>query len=404
MFFKFLLSIFIFFSSVGFTQTTEEIEWEEPTDSYAIEELLPDGQNNTLLYKMIKEPIIASEKFVFRIFEELGKQIKGIFVIAVSGYLFITIVQWMWKRELQLIQTLLTLFMMIFAWQIVYHNDAFDRFVYTPIIQTTESAAGFMIVTASGGTSSYGEGALQDTLQTMQQEMAKINTINEAYLQRAEDEGRLRVVSAFKYWIKGLFVSVIYGALALVFCFLYMIGIVAIHFMLVLTPFVIVMGSIPQLRGIFKNWGKTIFTFSLMPVFASIAMGLTIFIIGDLADQAVYAAGKMAEGQKMPEGLYLMIIGTGIISIFMHLKAAEFASHLAGGPLSNFGQLAGAGIAAATGAAKAYGAAPAGRLAVSKGINPAASMASQGLKNMGGQGAQMMSAAGQAMKNKLAGR
>tara|TARA_R110000868_G_scaffold138329_1_gene352299 strand:- start:22614 stop:23744 length:1131 start_codon:yes stop_codon:yes gene_type:complete len=339
----FLLCLFLAVQTFAASMPTSEAN-----NSHAkAEEIAEKGEETSVMYNLISSTIHAMHKFVvLGLFGRFADVTKPLFQIIVSVYLFFTVVIWMKTKSIDILKFLWVMAGIIFAFSVVYGKGNFERFVYKPIISTTMQTANFMITTSSGDeTPKYsGKDPLFNMLKYMEQNVHNIMKIGDRLSSKAENYGITDFFKAVGYSIKGLIVSFIYFALMLIFGIMYMLGIVALHFLLVFTPFAVLIGSIPLARSLLLNWLKGLFTFMLIPIFASIAMGATIFILQDVnTSVSIYLAASAKT--PVPQGLYTQVIMVGLFSAYFHLKAPEFASTIVGGPISNFGTVFTAGTA-----------------------------------------------------------
>lgn len=319
-----------------------------PTQETAkAEEVAAQGQETSVMYSLISNTIHAMHRFVVvGLFTRLAEETKPLFQIIVSIYIFFTITVWMKTKSIDILGFLWVMTGIIFAFSVIYGYGNFERYVYKPVVATTMKTANFMITTSSGDViPSYSQrDPLFNMLKYMEENVHNIMKIGDRLSSKSKESGITEFFEGIGYAVKGFAINFIYFALMLIFGIMYMLGIVALHFLLVFTPFTLLMGSVPMARWMLINWAKGIFTFMLIPVFASIAMGATIFILQEVNVAVdIYLANP--PNTPVPEGLYTLITIVGLFSAYFHLKAPEFASMIVGGPISNFGSVFTAGMA-----------------------------------------------------------
>ena len=316
-----------------------------PNNSYAqvetapVEEINSAGEEESVMYGIIANTIHSMYRFVTEgLFTRTAEKTKPLFQIVVAIYLFFTFAFWMKTKQIDILRFLWSMAGIIFAFMIIYEEGNFERFIYKPVVGTTMKTANFVITTSSGDVvpKYSNRDPLFNMLKYMEENVHNIMKIGDRLASKSESFGITEFFEGIKYALKGMFVTLIYFALMFIFGIMYMLGIIALHFLLIFTPFAVLIGSVPMMRGLLKNWGKSIFTFMLIPIFASIAMGATIFILQEV-NLAVDTYLSLPEDTPVPAGLYTQIILVGLFSAYFHLKAPEFSSMLVGGPITNFG-------------------------------------------------------------------
>lgn len=311
------------------------------------EEVASQGQETSVMYGLISNTIHAMHRFVvIGLFTRFAEETKPLFQIMVSIYIFFTIAIWMKTKSIDILGFMWVMAGIIFAFTIIYGDDNFERYVYKPVVATTMKKANFMITTSSGDVipKYSNRDPLFNMLKYMEENVHNIMKIGDRLASKSEESGITKFFEGLGYAVKGFAINFIYFALMLIFGIMYMLGIVALHFLLVFTPFAVLIGSVPIARTLLMNWLKGLFTFMLIPVFASIAMGATIFILQEV-NTAVDVYLAQPPNTPVPDGLYTLITMVGLFSAYFHLKAPEFASMLVGGPISNFGTVFTAGTA-----------------------------------------------------------
>jgi hypothetical protein len=290
----------------------------------------------SIMYELISENIFIMHRFVLKLFDDIASQTRGIFIIGVLTYLFFTIAKWWQTRQIQIANFAAMMAGMMFAYYTVYIPGTFETWIYSPVVKTTMKLTAYILQSSAGGIIGGGD-PLQNTLVTMEAQIGRIMNIGNILMSKGQDSGLLNMVEGLQYTLKGFAVNIIYMALMLVFGIMYMLGIIAMHFLLVFAPISILMGSIPSMRWLLVNWLKALFTYALVPVFAGVAMGATLFILQDVSAQAMAWAASSTDDP--PPSLYRKVIIVGLFSFYFHLKASEFAAMIIGGTSSNFGSV-----------------------------------------------------------------
>lgn len=295
-----------------------------------------DVSQKSVMYDLISNNIFIMHRFVMKLFDDVSKQTRGIFIIGVLIYIFFTVAKWWQTRQIQIAHFAAMMAGMMFAYYMVYIPGTFETWIYNPVIKTTIKFTAYILQSSAGGVIGSGD-PLQSTLVTMESQIGKIMDIGNILMSKGQDSGLLNIIEGLQYTLKGFAVNIVYMALMLVFGIMYMLGIIAMHFLLVFAPISILIGSIPNMRWLLVNWLKALFTYALVPVFAGVAMGATLFILQDVSAQA--AAWAASSTDAPPPPLYIKVIIVGLFSFYFHLKASEFAAMIIGGTSSNFGSV-----------------------------------------------------------------
>lgn len=219
---------------------------------------------------------------------------------------------------------------------IFFNIGYFKDWVFQPIFSTMLDLMGIGI----GSSSSF---SFADIFKTVDESFADIFT--------AVD----RITNQMDTWDIGLQVKVFFvsGLIGLVFAVLYAVfsvliitSIFSLYVMMVLAPIFGTFAAFKPTRSIFFNWLKVNITYALVPVFTAIVMGITIVFI-----QA--AVQDISNINVVEDGIFTKAVGSalfvGLLSIFLHMKAPEYASGVTGSQISGVGGFFGAvgGIAAA---------------------------------------------------------
>lgn len=176
------------------------------------------------------------------------------------------------------------------------------------------------------------------------------STIFELTDKYSNDAGWTFGMASVKKFIVNLGLALLFGVLYAVFTGLLLVGLFSFHVMIVLGGVMILLAGFPFGRPIFWAWLRACFNYALIPVFTAIVMAITLLVL----DQAA----KNLADLKASAGLFNKEIGSvfliGLLSIWFHLKAPEFAAILTGSQSQGggfFSTLGAMGGAAAGGAA-----------------------------------------------------
>lgn len=178
-----------------------------------------------------------------------------------------------------------------------------------------------------------------------------------------------------KVFFVSALLGLVFGALYAVFTVLILTSIFSMYVMFVLAPIFGTLAAFRPTRSYFFAWLKTNLTYALVPVFTAIVMGITIYFINAAVDD-------ISNINIVEDGIFTKAVGgallVGLLSIFLHLKAPEYAAAITGAQISGIG-----GFFGAVGGIAAAGAMGAGALGGNK-------LMSMGKQGMGALGANVM--------------
>lgn len=318
------------------------------------------NNDGSAMYKIMADTFGIMQKFVETLTEDLSQELKPLLKIILSIYIFFLIIRTIQTGKFDIIKNFQFIGAVLLAITIVLNPTLFNQWIYQPIVGTSMKTAAYILEVSSGEVIKT-EDPLQGALDIVQQHVFTASEVAETMVKAAEKKTGLLSLGLswelIKAIILGGILTLAYFILMFVFGVIYTLGVVAMHILLICAPVAILMGSVPTIRGIFFNWLKAISTFALIPVFASIAMGATLFMLAETsaeASQYLVAVNEAGVGAAIdqPQGLYTKMLLLAMFSIFFHLKSSEFASMLVGGPITNFGQTFGLAMASGMGVAK----------------------------------------------------
>ena len=295
-------------------------------------------------YEFLQSMMDVSQNFTLTLYEALAQSFQSLFYKIAVIIMVIHAAKMMFGSPdiFGLIRLVLTI---VFVNAIAFSADIFQDWIYEPIMQTVYSLPAFVVKIATNISSvtQTNEEALKAMFAAMSESMEKIRAVGSLI---ADSKGLLKGTIIF---FQGLALNIIYLVLYVIFVTMFILGIIAAHIMLVVAPFAIALIAFPQLRGLSFNVIRSFFTYSLIPFFAAVAMGMTLMSMSSLVNQAdiLLQSGNI---EDISDTFFLQAILIGLFSIFFHLKASEFATQTVGGQISHFGQTFASmmGLAAAT--------------------------------------------------------
>lgn len=223
----------------------------------------------------------------------------------------------------------LTIFLVPLFYGIAFNTSMYIEWVYNPIINTMFSLSSFYI---SSGEDSSGMVSVFDNLdKVFGKLMLAIDTMSN---KPVEGWG---MGSTVKVFFIALALGLVFGALYAVFVTLMIWGFFAIHIMLLVGIFPLFFAAFKETRHIFFAWLKAVIAYMLIPVFTAIIMSLTMFFVATAIDDIASIDPNQGVFTASVGGALLV----GVLSIFFHMKAPEFANALTGGQSSGISGLAG---------------------------------------------------------------
>jgi type IV secretory pathway VirB6-like protein len=320
-----------------------------------------DTQNDgSIMYKIMADAFLTMRNFTLNLTEDMGKKIRPILKIVLTIYIFFVVIRMMQTGKFDLVRNLYLIAGLTLATTVILDPENFDKWVYKPIIGTSMQTAAYILETSSGEIIKTAD-PLQGALDIIQNNVLTATEVANTMVKAAQTRngGWLNVGFSFevlKAVVLGGIITLAYYALMFVFGVIYTLGIIAAHILLICSPFAVMLGAVPAMRGLLFNWLKSTITYALIPVFASIAMGATLFMLAETQAEALeYLNAVNASSYGLvdqPQGLYIRMLLLALFSIFFHLKSSEFASQLVGGPITNFGQVFGAAMTSGLASAK----------------------------------------------------
>lgn len=290
-------------------------------------------------YELISSMLQIAESFTLVIYEALTEKFANVFALIASFILLIHAGRWAFGK-VDLLGIIKLLIAIVVVNSIALTAGAFEEWFYQPVMKTVYALPAFIIKIANGGTFNISDSdALKNMLTSLDSAIETMLSI--AYL--IAGEGSF-LSSIWLYFKAGVLIILYYGLYSL-FVAIFLIGILSAHAMLIVAPIAISLFAFDQLRGISYNILRSFLSYSLVPFFAAVAMGMTLQAIKTLVVEAQYIV-QAQDASMISTTFYSQAILMAIVSWYFHLKSSEFASQVMGGFISN----AGGGLARASGA------------------------------------------------------
>lgn len=281
--------------------------------------------------------------FTGEYYHTIAVSFKGIFIALVTLYIVVIGYAVLTHTLMQHVRAMaMSLVAIIVCQVLVFDTNLFAEWVYMPL---RDSSLGLTSLVLSPS----GDGGIKSIFTAIDSSFAKIFALANKYMDAGSGWNLVRTLWIF---MMTLVLTALFSILYAVFTGLLLIGMFSFHVMMVVAGPAILLAGFPFTRHIFWAWLRACFNYALIPVFTAIVMAITLFALDD--------AAKNLETLDPNGPIFNRDIATvlliGLISIWFHLKAPEFAAILTGGTSAGggfFGTLAGI---ATGGAALARGA------------------------------------------------
>lgn len=324
-------------------------------------------------YEFITSMMSVSENFILTLFNQLATSFHRTFLIIATLCLTFSAVKWFFGKPD--IVGIIKLFLGIIIINVlVFQKGFFEEWIYHPIMETVYALPVFVIKVSAGlNASSSSTDSLKAMLSTMDKVIQNMREVASLIM---EEKGFL---SSTWIFLQGLIINLLYLGLFCVFVVMFSLGIIAAHVMLTVAPFALSLLPFEQLRGLSFNVMRAFFSYSFIPFFASVAMGMTLAAITSLNNEAT-AILELGDVNSISDHFFLQAIILGVFSWFFHIKSSEFASQTIGGQVSSFGSMFATGMGVAAAGTK---------MATTKAALPMISKARQGIGRVGEAASKM---------------
>lgn len=283
-------------------------------------------------YDFIKSGMEVTENFTLTLYRSLVASFEALFVTIAMITLVIHGLRWMLGKP-DIVNLLKFFFTLVAVKTIAFNPGVFEEWFYRPVMSTTYSLPAYVLAITEGRSAFNSADSLYSMFSTID---SAINSIGQASDIIVEAKGGVLSISGLRYLITGLGIKGMYYALYIIFMVMFCVGIIAAHFLLAAAPFAVSLIAFEGLRGLSYNTLRNFFSYCLMPFFASVAMGITLFVIRGIVDeaQAIVDSGNISQ---ISPTFFVEASIAGAFSIYFHIKAGQFASQVVGGQISDFG-------------------------------------------------------------------
>lgn len=225
---------------------------------------------------------------------------------------------------------------------LVFETNLFAEWVYMPLRKASLGLTALVL-------SPTGSNEIKDIFTAIDGSFSKIFLLADRYADAGSGWNLIRSIWVF---VITLALTALFSILYAVFVGLLLVGMFSFHVMMIAAGPAILLASFPLTRPVFWAWLRACFNYALIPVFTAIVMAITLYALDDAAKNLETLDPN---GPIFNKDIAFVLL-VGLISIWFHLKAPEFAATLTGGTSAGggfFGTLAGI---ATGGAALARGA------------------------------------------------
>lgn len=239
--------------------------------------------------------------------------------VAIIGYLFL---KGKLKEEGQ--SFLISALLLVIIAGIVFTPRLYAEWIYQPLIETVTKLSAFLVKPS-------GEASLRTLFISLDERFSDVF----GYIEALSDEGGM---TNFTPYIFSFVMALIFGALYAIFILFMAIGFFGMNVMLVFGGIFMFFAAFKSTRFMFTSWIRALANYSLIPVFTALVMTVTLtFIESAFMD---LAAQDTTDLWSIEVANALLV---GLLGIFFHMKASEFAAAITGGsPAGMMGILAAA--------------------------------------------------------------
>lgn len=227
--------------------------------------------------------------------------------IVLVGYAFI---QGMLKEHGRSILTSTAILAIVSG--IVFSARVYADWVYYPVINLMQDLAAFIVApNAPGGLPGLFTGLDYRFTQVF------------AFIEAIGDEGSITNLTPYLF---SMLMGAVFAILYSVFIVYMAIGFFGVNVLMVFGGIFLFFAAFKGTRFLFASWLRAMCNYALVPIFTSLVMSITLgFIESAFADLVV----------SKTESLWNIEIGNallvGVLGIFFHLKASDFAAAITGG-------------------------------------------------------------------------
>lgn len=276
-------------------------------------------------------------------FHKIVLSFKGIFNALVVLYIIFMGFALLTNRLVEHLRSMaMSLVAILVCNALVFETNLFAEWVYMPLRDSSLGLTSLVL-------SPTGDGGIRGIFAAIDASFTKIFVLADKYADAGSGWNFIRTAWIFTMTLA---LTALFSILYAVFVGLLLIGMFSFHVMMLAAGPAILLAGFPFTRHVFWAWLRACFNYALIPVFTAVVMAITLY--------ALDAAAKNLETLDPNGPIFNRDIATvlliGLISIWFHLKAPEFAATLTGGTSAGggfFGTLAGI---ATGGAALARGA------------------------------------------------
>lgn len=300
----------------------------------------------SISYEFISSMMTVSENFTLTLYDALTLSFRNFFYTIATIMVIFHVSKWIFGKPD--VVGLLKLFISIVAVNsLAFTAGVFEEWIYRPVMQTMYALPAFVVKVSSGVPMSFASSdALKNMLISMDMTIESMTSVGSLIMDQRSFLGSTWL------WIQGLLITILFTCLYCVFVVMFTIGVVASHVMLAAAPFAVTLIAFERLRGISFNIIRSFLSYSLIPFFAAVAMGMTLSAIRGMVNEAEMLLSSN-DADLIPDTFFWQALAIGVFSWFFHVKASQFASQTIGGSISDFGQSFASGVGLVGGVAGA---------------------------------------------------
>lgn len=286
----------------------------------------------TFTYDFIMIVTEIANDFIKRLYKGLAKPATIIYRLLIFAMLIWFLTKYMMNTASNILGLFGQFILIYLTYEFALKSDVFFTWFYYPIVDALYDLSGYIMMTSANMTPKTSDflydGFVESdkvlkhlALAHFKIASSKASKINWIIFGGMEAAGT--ALAAFV-----LFIAT--WGLKIYFAIIFSIAIVSYHVLLAAFPFVIILAAYPQTRHIFWSTLRGFFRFAITPVFAAVALGVTLFVFENLHQEAlnILATNNNLDAdnqQDLTADFFLHSFISVFFSFVLLAKASDFA-------------------------------------------------------------------------------
>lgn len=283
-------------------------------------------------YNFFMNVSMIANQFIIRLYEGLAEAAYVVYALMLSAMMIYFLYRYLTNTASNILAMFGQVLLVLVTYQFAFKSEIFLNWIYYPVIQSIYNMSGYILLVAANLPTNAPDHLYAGFL--------KVDIVLEdlllAYMKviTADNPSAWDVFTGnFHDFLVAMAGGVLYILLALLkifFVIIFSIAIASAHILLAAFPFTIVFAAYQQSRWIFGASVRGFFRFALTPVFAAIAMGISLYVFADLHRQAQIILDPDFAGDAS-DGFFMTSLIATVFSLYLMSKSSEFAGILTQG-------------------------------------------------------------------------